>query len=142
MNAVNAGIGVEWIILADRAEVINNKLYLMGGGWDVITVGTQFPVVHHCALAISFKVPWNETNQRHTISIEIVDEDGQTSLAKVGGQIEVGRPVGIRPGQSQRLQMGINIPLEFAKAGAYEVTASIEGQHVGGTEFRVLSNPT
>ena len=132
---------VEWIILADRAEVINNKLYLMGGGWDSLTVNSGFPAIHPCALAVSFRVPWNETNQRHNIEVEILDEDGQSSLAKVAGQIEVGRPAGIRPGQAQRLQMGINLSLEVAKPGLYEVVARIEGQKLGDTAFTVIPGP-
>ena len=31
---------VEWLILADSAQVIGNKLYLLGGGWDQLAVNT------------------------------------------------------------------------------------------------------
>ena len=26
---------IEWLILADSAQIVGNKLYLLGGGWDV-----------------------------------------------------------------------------------------------------------
>jgi len=34
---------VEWLILADAAQVVGNKLYLMGGGWDKLTINNVFP---------------------------------------------------------------------------------------------------
>jgi len=55
---------IEWVILADAAEVINNKLYLMGGGWDVLRIGRPFPTQQQVAFAISIRVEWTETNQR------------------------------------------------------------------------------
>ena len=122
----------EWILLADHAETLNNKLYLMGGGWETLTVGT-LPITHPLAIAVAFSVPWNETNQKHDIQIEIADQDGAV-LTTIDGQIEVGRPPGIPLGHTQRVQMGVNIALEFEKAGTYVVTTRISGQesrHVG-----------
>src|SRR5688500_1930861 len=40
---------VEWLILADSAQVIGGKLFLLGGGWDVLTVNTSFPWQQRCA---------------------------------------------------------------------------------------------
>lgn len=129
------------MILADHAEVISHKLYLMGGGWDSLTVNSGFPTVHSCALAISFRVPWNETNHRQEVLIEIVDEDGGDPLLRFGGQIEVGRPAGIRPGHTQRFQMALNVALEVPKPGVYEVIAQVEGQKLGSTTFSVVAGP-
>ncbi|HEY7270508.1 MAG TPA: hypothetical protein VH951_11830, partial [Dehalococcoidia bacterium] len=88
---------VEWLILADAAQIANNKLFLMGGGWDVLTVNGAFPARQHCALAASFRIPWNETNYRQAVEILIATED-QQELAKAQMQIEVGRPAGIPAG--------------------------------------------
>lgn len=59
----------EWLMLADWAEIIGNKLYLMGGGWDYLQHSGTFPYTQQCALAASFVVPWDETNQRHAFVI-------------------------------------------------------------------------
>jgi hypothetical protein len=132
-------VKLEWLILADHAEVLGGKLYLMGGGWDVFTAGA-FPAPKHAAIAVAFQVPWNETNQRHNVEIEIADQDGR-SIAKMGGQLEVGRPAGIALGQAQRVPLVVEANLLFEKPGTYVVTASIEGEEAGRVSFNVIAAP-
>ena len=136
---------VEWLILADAAQVVGAKLYLLGGGWDSLTVNKEFPIDQKCALALSIKVPWNETNQKHSFEVEIISEDNTTeepkSLVKVGGQFEVGRPPGIRPGQEQRFQLAIDMNLRIETAGTKTVIARIEGQIMRRLDFTVISGP-
>ena len=131
---------VEWLILADYAEVVGNKLYLMGGGWDVLTVNSEFPAKHRSAVAASFKVPWNETNQRHNVEIEIATQDGNT-LAKAGGQFEVGRPAGIPAGQDQRWQLALNIEMTFEHPGTFVIIARVEEQEMTRSHFNVMAGP-
>lgn len=134
-------IDVEWVVLADSAQVIGNKLYLLGGGWDLVTVGPQFPAQHAFAIALSFKVPWQQTNQRHTAEVHIFTED-QREVAKVGAEMEVGRPVGIRPGQAQRMQIAINLMLSLPRDGIYEIRVTINGEQSSRrTSFSVVANP-
>lgn len=130
----------EWILLADHVETLNNKLYLMGGGWETLTVST-LPVVHPIAIAVAFSVPWNETNQKHDVQIELADQDGAV-LATIDGQIEVGRPPGIPLGHTQRVQMGANLALQFEKAGTYVITTRISGQESKRVVFAVTQPVT
>ncbi len=134
---------VEWLILADSAQVIANKLYLLGGGWDRLTVNKGFPFDQHCAIAVSVKVPWNETNQRHTFEIEVLSEDQNTeepkSIAKIQGQFEVGRPVGIPIGQEQRIQLAIDMGLKIDCPGTKQIAASIDGTKLKQLLFFVVS---
>ena len=128
----------EWLVLADHADIVANKLYLHGGGWDLLTVNSNFPVQQLCGIAAAFRVDWGETNQRHNVEIEILNADG-ASLAKASGQLEVGRPPGMPPGQSQRAQLAFNVPLTFERAGTYEVLSRIEGQEDIRAHFNVLA---
>jgi hypothetical protein len=130
----------EWILLADHAEIINNKLYLMGGGWETLTVNQPLPVTHPCAVAVAFSVPWNETNQRHDIEIEIADQDAKT-LARVEGQIEVGRPPGIPLGHAQRVPMAVNLGLTIEQLGTHIVSTRVEGQFSKDIRFNVVEGP-
>jgi hypothetical protein len=136
---------VEWLILADAAQVVGAKLYLLGGGWDRLTVNRAFPVDQRCALALSIIVPWNETNQKHSFEVEIISEDTATeelkSLVKAGGQFEVGRPPGIRQGQEQRFQLAMDMTLRIESAGTKTVIARIEGQEKRRLEFTVIPGP-
>lgn len=131
---------VEWIILAEAAEVVNNKLYLIGGGWDSLTLNAPPPVAHSCAVAVAFSVPWNETNQQHNIEIAIEDQDGD-NLVNVEGRVEVGRPPGIPLGKAQRVQMAIKLALTLESLGTHVVVARVEGQEKRRVDFNVVAGP-
>lgn len=128
-------IGVEWLILGDFAEVVAGKLYLMGGGWEV-TGAEALPFSRPLGIAVGIRVPWAQTNQRHTVSIEVQDEDGK-QMAKIDGHFEVGRPPGIPSGQAQRVQMAMNVHLTFSHEGNFLVVAVLDGSPQARSTFRV-----
>ena len=136
---------VEWLILADSAQVVGNKLYLLGGGWDRLTVNTGFPTDRRIAVALAVKVSWNETNQKHTFEVEVASEDPATeepkSLLKIAGQFEVGRPAGIPQGQDQRVQLAIDLNLKIEAPGTKVIIARIEGQEMRRIRFTVVPGP-
>lgn len=131
---------VEWLILADSAQVVGSKLFLLGGGWDVLTINSGFPIRHHMAVAASFRVPWGETNQKHTTRIQLDTEDGKTIL-QIDGQFEVGRPPGIKPGQDQRLQIAADLAVQFDRPGTYVFVAGLKGEELARTHFNVVPGP-
>ena len=133
-------MNVEWLILADAAQVNGNKLYLLGGGWDRLTIRRPFPVTHVMAVAAAFRVSWNETNQKHDWEIEIVDADG-SSQGKVSGKLEVGRPAGVTPGQDQRIQIAVGMNLQIARAGTYSLVARLNGEEDRTFPFDVVQAP-
>jgi hypothetical protein len=136
---------VEWLILADSAQVVGNKLYLLGGGWEQVTVNAEFPVTHHCAVAVAVRVPWNETNQKHSLVVEVASEVPGTeepkSLLKLEGQLEVGRPPGTPLGQDQRVQLAFEANLKLETPGTNVIIARIEGVEMKRTHFNVVPSP-
>ena len=76
------------------------------------------------AVAVAFRVPWNETNTKHAFDIEILDGDGHKIFGG-SGQFEVGRAAGIPPGQDQRTQLAMNIGWRVEKLGSYEAVARV-----------------
>ena len=131
---------VEWLILADYVEIIGGKLYLMGGGWDVLTVNAAFPLARPVGLAAAFSVAWDETNQLHRVEIEFQTDDGQ-SVGNVRAQFEVGRPAGVKAGQDQRFQLAANVPLNLSAPGTYVIVARVEGQEQRRVPFNVITGP-
>lgn len=131
---------IEWLILGDFAQIVDNKLYLQGGGWTRFTVNTGFPVTHNLGIAASVIIPWNETNQEGHLEIEIQSEDG-VSIGKLEGGFKVGRPPDHPPGQDQRAQIAANIPLELKGTGTYVVIGRLEGQELKRTRFNVVKGP-
>ena len=122
------------IMLADAAQAIDNKLYVLGGGWSITG-----PDPTPSAIAIALKVPWDEANARHDMRIELIDADGrpivvgspedQGKPVVIESQFEVGRPPGLRPGTPIDLAFAVNIsPLPLPPGGRYEWRLSIDGQ--------------
>jgi hypothetical protein len=126
--------------LADSAQVVGGKLYLLGGGWDMLTVNTGFPVPHQMAVAVAFRVPYSETNRPFDVEIEIQDADGRP-LVQVQGKSEVGRPPGIPQGHPQRTQIAANMGLQFEKAGTYVIVARVDGQDKQRVPFNIIAGP-
>jgi hypothetical protein len=92
------------LLLADAAEAVNGKLYVLGGGWSVTGPG---PVPF--AIALKIEVPWDQANVRHELRLELLDSDGRPVLLQqepegdatplvIGGSFEVGRPPGLPAG--------------------------------------------
>ena len=131
---------VEWLILADAAQVAGGKLNMLGGGWDVLTVNDEWPHKQQVAIAVAFTVPWNETNQAHAVYIAIIAEEGQSEILRVDAQLEVGRPVGILQGQAQRAQVAIEGIIEL-QAGMYDVVTGVQNGGEKHISFRVVPGP-
>src|SRR4051794_33041064 len=91
------------MLVCDAAQESGGKLFILGGGWSVIRA-PNVPVP--MSLAIKMSVPWDRTNQPHKIRAALITEDGDPVLAdpasgaavQMQGDIEVGRPPGIKPG--------------------------------------------
>lgn len=74
------------VLLADHADVANNKLYLNGGCWTVTR-----PAAPH-AVAVVIEVPWDMTNQRMEVVVELLDTDGRP-VAPGGNPVRLTRPM-------------------------------------------------
>ena len=133
---------IEYVTVADHAEAINGKLYLHGGGWSDVAqpLGPDGqPGIVHFAIAASIMLGWNETNRRFPFTITIVHEDGD-EIAKIGAQLEAGRPPGITIGTDFRNILAVQANISFPKTGRYDVRAELNGQARQVT-FRVLAQP-
>src|SRR3990170_2500365 len=116
---------IEFLILADSAQVVGGKLYMLGGGWSRYQA-RSFPTQMVLGVALGLSVPWDETNQKWSVELSIVDEDGQVVLSPVTTQVEMGRPPGLKPGSSQRVLIAATVGLRLPKAGRYEVLGKVE----------------
>ncbi len=131
---------IEFLFLANHAEVQNGLLYTSGAGWSemyrlVPGQESQAPP-NHFAIATSILVPWEETNQPHrlTIWIERDGEGPQLVRAEVG--IEVGRPPGLPAGTDQRAVFAMPIDIAFPEQGGYRVVAEVDDD-TRSVSFRV-----
>lgn len=87
---------IEFLLLANHAEVQNGLLYVSGAGWSDMFQQPPGPegqfAPNHFGIGASISVPWDETNQPHHLVILILREEDSSELARVETDIEVGRP--------------------------------------------------
>lgn len=118
------------LLLADAAQSVGGKLYILGGGWSTITAGAPF------AIAAKIEVPWHQATDEHTMRLELVDADGQpvcgTDEAPVviEGTFCTGIPPGITAGTPLDANLAVSIPpgLPLEAGRRYEWRLTIDGQ--------------
>jgi uncharacterized protein DUF6941 len=128
------------LLLADAAEAVNGKLYILGGGWSVMG-----PDPAPMAIAIKIEVPWNQGNDVHKLQLRLVDADGRPVLAEseegevsvvLDADFETGRPAGVKPGTPLDLTMAVTLgPLPLEPGSRFEWRLTIDG--VEDDEWRV-----
>ena len=128
------------MILADYAVVSDGKLTIVGGGWS-----QTGPEPSAFGIGLLIQVPWDQANTRHVFSVELLDADGAEVVLQTeedeqpvafGGEFEVGRPPGLKPGTPLDFPVAVNstpLPLE---AGRYEWRLTIDGK---SNEFWTLA---
>ena len=130
-------VEVDFLLLADRAEVLNGKLYMMGGAWDRRQVRDIASPVS-LTIVIGVLVPWNLTNEQHRLTIRIEDEDGAMIPPEVEVTVNVGRPVDATQGQSFRATAVINNRWQLPRYGTYRVAASTAGHNEKRVTFYAI----
>jgi hypothetical protein len=131
------------LMLADSAQAIDGKLFVLGGGWAFIG-----PAPSPAALAGMVHVPWNRTNTKLAIRFELVDEDGApvevtddrgaATQVAINLTIEVGRAPGAPEGMVQNTPFAINLsPLPFTPGRTYEWRCSVDGVPRTSRQFHV-----
>ena len=133
-------ISLDYLLVADGAQVVGGKLYLLGGGWDRLTV-SELPGLPATpfAVAVGVNVPWSLTNRKMSFSIDVRNADGGHVGQLVGGEFEVGRPPGLRSGVPQRFQIAGPAGPELPAAGRYVIECAIDGEVIGHTAIEVTA---
>jgi hypothetical protein len=121
------------MLLADYAVVSDGKLTIVGGGWS-----QTGPEPASFGIGLLIQVPWDQANTRHQFSVELVDADGvpvsfdtdegEDQPVAFGGEFEVGRPPGLKPGTPLDFPVAVNstpLPLD---AGRYEWRLTIDDE--------------
>ena len=109
-----------FVLLSDHSEAVNGKLYLTGGGWNVL------------------RLPEHETNSPHELVVTIQDPDGVELGEGLTANFETGRPPGMPPGQEQRLVMSIAATANFTAAGPHAAVVQVNGEELGRARFYLM----
>lgn len=118
-------LNIEYLIMADGAQVQGGKLFILGGGWDRVQF-SEYPQTLPLGLAFGIRVPWTETNRKHTFLLRGVSADANTKLFEAAGEFEMGRPAGLPEAMSQVFQVAMQVPLTVPSAGQYSIEATLD----------------
>lgn len=131
------------VLLCDAAEAVNGKLYVLGGGWTTLFAPNRPTSI---SLALVIAVPWDQANEPHDLTIELLDADG--GVVEIGEQavvvesrFEVGRPAGVKPGTALNTALTWNFGGLVLPTGSYEFKVGIDGEPVVGRPFTVAYPP-
>lgn len=126
-------------LLCDAAQVADGKLFVIGGGWTLCGPGA---FTH--ALALKIEVPWDRSNERHSMRGILLNEDGDA--VRVGepsqdvvfeSDFEVGRPPGLPAGTPLDLLFAINFgPLELAANSGFMWSIVVNDEELTRARFR------
>jgi hypothetical protein len=121
------------MLLADSAQEVNGKLYILGGGWNII----GFPP-GPSAVALHIHVPWDRANAQHSWLLELLDHDSEPVTVpgpageqplRVGGGFEVGRPPGVPYGSELGVSLAVTLgPLPLPAGGRFVWRLSINDE--------------
>ena len=137
-------VTLDFLLLADKVEVLNGKLYMMGGAWDrryISNIAAPIDV----SMALGVLVPWNLTNEPHSLRIRLEDDDGNVVPPEVAGgnlapqevtvTVNVGRPTTSTRGQQFRAMVALNARWILPKFGTYRIVVLLEGRDKKSTTF-------
>lgn len=131
---------IEFMTLANHAEAQNGLLYMSGAGWTDAHVpftanGPSVPF--HFGAGVSLLVPWTQTNRRLMFELRAEHEDGGDPLIQLGGELQIGRPIGIPEGSDQRAVFAISGEIQFPRPGGYRLVGVLNGEPTRTVSFRV-----
>jgi hypothetical protein len=113
---------IDFLILADYAESVNNKLYMMGGAWNQIAA-PMFPMNLKMAFVVGINFEENELPARIPLQISMRDVQADRPaipdiLAEIA--VQLAEPTNVKP----RSLLAINTQFPLPGAGYYSVVAS------------------
>ncbi len=115
---------IDYLLVADRAEVVNGKLYLMGGAWDRISP-TTFPHRMILGIALGVRIPFAHTDDQHTVAVELLQDEQR--LIGFEAKLTTGRPPGMA-GMDMLVPMAFNIPIAVPAEGQLVLRAAVDGR--------------
>jgi hypothetical protein len=141
--------------LADSVVSAEGKLYVQGGGWNVVYAPVLPFRFARIGVGMIIRIPYTATNQAHQFEIFLRDADGNElplgeappgvetedgKIRRIGGEFNVGRPPTLEAGDEQLVALALNLDsLQFDSANRYEVVIMLDGTEVKNLGFRLVA---
>lgn len=117
---------IEFLILADRAEIHNGKLCMMGGAFDRLVV-QDFRLAVSLSIALAVLVPWTRAGQDLAVEIHVESEDGKPVPPAIAAHVNA-QPMPDAPyGRPLRCVVAGGGAWTLPGPGVYRIVATVEG---------------
>jgi hypothetical protein len=125
-------------MLADAAQVSGGKLFVLGGGFDMIGSRT-FPLVHRgLSVVLVAEIGPSDRNRDLELCIALLDEDGNEMGVESKGSMRVGTPSSLPAGATSLIPLVVPfVGLRFEEAGGYVFIIRHDDQELARLPFRV-----
>lgn len=132
------------MLLCDYAQAVGGKLYIVGGGWSILT---KVQPRANMSLAVKLSVPWSRANERIHIEASLVTDQGEevTQAGEEGdqpvraaGDLELGRPPGLRHGTPLDATFVLNFEGLDLDVGGYVWELRLGDQPAARTPFQIV----
>jgi len=129
-------------MLCDAAQVQSGKLFILGGGFDTISV-RSLPATHrNLSLAMVAEVGPEDRQRDLELHISLVDEDGQAIGVEAKGMLRVGAPPNLPPGSPSVVPIVSPFHnITFPEAKGYAFVVSLDGEELARVRFRIIQVP-
>ncbi len=100
------------------------------------------------SVALHWLLPWGKANQPHAIVLALVNEDGEPFLdvnrtpVRIEGQVEVGRPPGVKHGSYLEAPLALKFPGIAFDPGGYRFEFYVNGSLEAIVAFTAVGGPT
>src|SRR5208283_4318320 len=110
---------IEYALLADAAQAVGGKIFVLGGGWNLFR-SPNYPAPVQLAIAIGLGFASNEVGIKYPLNVVIADEAGIPVVPEMKGQVETGQPAPDVPkGTSVKVPVAINMNMPLPHPGKY-----------------------
>ncbi|MGH7814566.1 MAG: DUF6941 family protein [Candidatus Binataceae bacterium] len=114
---------IEFLVLADSAQVADGKLFILGGGWGVFRSG-NYPAHAQLAVGLNMLIPWEEAGGKFPLSITIADDTGVPIIPEITGQIQAANSAQLPKGTIQKAPLAVNLNVSLPHPGRYTISAA------------------
>jgi hypothetical protein len=116
---------IDYAVLADAAQAVGGKIFILGGGWNVYR-SASYPAPVQLAIALGIGFTSNEIGIRYPLKIVIADEAGVPIVPELDGQIETGQPAPDLPkGLPVKIPVAWNVSFAVPRPGRYGIVVTV-----------------
>ncbi|HKV54857.1 MAG TPA: hypothetical protein VJN94_09455 [Candidatus Binataceae bacterium] len=124
---------IDFLFVADAAEAIGGKIFVLGGGWDVCR-SPIYPALNRLAIVAAIMFNADEVAKTHRGRLSVSEVNGHDLIPPAEFEVHADRGADLPSNADARSLLALNLNLQIPGPGAYEVRLTI-GEMQQATRF-------